>query len=161
MHENQRLEEETSKLFNFIINKMDGLSPNQFQGVHMNDIPNVEDLLTLNILLYDIDIVDGNIVGELARRNVQKYENTVRLLRYNNHICYVKNNNAVFQTFRCPNCDTCFNKTFNLERHLTTCNERVKNIYPRNVCQIRETLFEKLWTLLVSSTLVNKNFSRN
>ena len=93
---------------------MDGLSPNQFQGVHMNDIPTVEDLLTLNILLYGIDIVDGNIVGELARRSVQKYENTVRLLRYNNHICYVNNINAVFQSFRCPNYDTFVNKTFNL-----------------------------------------------
>ena len=71
----------------------------------MNDIPTVEDLLTLNILLYDIDIVDGNIVGELARRSVQKNENTVRLLRYN-HICYVNNINAVFQSFCCPNCDT-------------------------------------------------------
>ena len=47
----------------------------------MNDIPTVEDLATLNILLYDIDIADGNIVGEHARRSVQKYENTVRLLR--------------------------------------------------------------------------------
>ena len=62
----------------------------------MNDIPTVEDLLTLNILLYDIDIVDGNIIGELARRSVQKQENTVRLLRYNNHICYVININTVF-----------------------------------------------------------------
>ena len=87
LHGTQRLEEETSKLFNLFINKMDGLSPNHFQGVHMNDIPIVEDLLTLNILPYDIDIVDGNNIGELARRNVQKYENTVRLLRYNDHIC--------------------------------------------------------------------------
>ena len=46
----------------------------------MNDIPIVEDLLTLN-LLCDIGIVDGNIFGELARRSVKKYENTVRLLR--------------------------------------------------------------------------------
>ena len=58
---------------------MDGLSPNHFQGVHMNDIATVEDLLTRNILLYDIDIMDGNIVGELARQSVQKYEKTVRL----------------------------------------------------------------------------------
>ena len=42
---------------------MDGLSSDQFQGVHMNDIPIVEDLLTLSILLYDIDVVDGNIIG--------------------------------------------------------------------------------------------------
>ena len=74
----------------------------------MNDIPIVEDLLTLNILLHDIYIVDGNIIVELARRCVQKYENTVRLLRYNNHICHVNNINAVFQSFRCPNCDTFF-----------------------------------------------------
>ena len=96
MHGNQRLEEETSKLFNLFISKMDGLSPNQFQVVHMNNILTVEDLLNLNILLFDIDLVDGNIIGELARRSVQKYKNTVQLLRYNNHICYVNNINAVF-----------------------------------------------------------------
>ena len=108
MHGNQQLEEETSKLFNLFLNKMDGLSANQFQGVHMSDIPIVEDLITLNILLYDIDIVDGDIIEELARRSVQKDEKTVRLLRYNNRICYVNNINAVFQSFRCPNCDTFF-----------------------------------------------------
>ena len=144
LHGTPRLEEETSKLFNLFIKKMDGLSADQFQGVHMNDFPIVEDLLTRNILLYDIDIVDGNIVGELARRSVQKYENTVRLLRYNNHICYVNNINAVLQSFRCPNCDTFFNRTFNLERHLTTRSERVNSVYPRNVYKIQETLFDKL-----------------
>ena len=143
MHGNQQLEEETSKLFTLFIKKMDGLSADQFQGVHMNDIPIVEDMLTLNVLLYDIDIVDGNIVGEFARRSVQKYENTVRLLRYNNHICYVNNINAVLQSFRCPNCDTFSNRTFNLERHLTTCSERVKNVYPKNVYQTQITLFDK------------------
>ena len=101
LHGTQRLEQETSQIFNSFINKLDGLSPNQFKGVHMNDIPIVEDLLTLNILLYDINIVDGNIIGELARRSVQKYDNTVRLLRYNNHICYESNINAVLQSFRC------------------------------------------------------------
>ena len=60
---------------------MDGLSADQFQAIHMNDISIVEDLLTLNFLVYDIDFVDGNIVGELQRRSVQNYENTVRLLR--------------------------------------------------------------------------------
>ena len=125
MHGNQRLEEQTCQIFNSFINKMDGLSPNQFKGIHINEIPIVEDLLVPNFLLYDIDIVDGNIIGELARRSAQKYDNTVRLLRYKNHKCYVSNINAVFQSFRCPNCDTFLNRTFNLERHLTTCSERV------------------------------------
>ena len=124
----------------------------------MNDVPFVEDLLFLNILLYDIDIAHGNIIGELVRRSVQKDENTVRLLRYNNLICYVNNINAVFQNFRCPNCDTFFNITFNLDRHLTTCSERVKNVYPRNVYQIRETLFEKLDSFGIKYTREQKLF---
>ena len=144
MHGNQQLGEEFLKLLNLFINKMDGLNTNQFQGVHMNNFPTVEDLLTLNMLLYDTDIVDRNIVGELARRSVQKYENTVRLLRYSNHICYVNNINAVFQYFRCPIFDTFFNRTFNLERHLATCSERVKKVHPKNVYQTQKTLFDKL-----------------
>ena len=159
LHGNERLEEETSKLFQLFIYKIDGLSPHQFQGVHINDIPTVEDLLTLNILLYDdIDIVDGNIVGELAGRCVQKSEKTVGLLRYNNHICYMNNINAVFQSFRCPNCDTFFNRTFNLEGHLTTCSERVKNVYPRNVYQIRETPFDQLESFGIRYTSEQKLF---
>ena len=159
LHGTQRLEEETSKLFNLFINKLDGLSPNQFQGVQMNDFPIVEDLLTLNIVPYDIDTMDGNINAELARRSLQKYNNTVGLLRYNNHICFVSNINAVFQAFRCPNCDTFFNRTFNLERYLTTCCERVKNVYPRNVYQIPETLFNKLDSFGIKYTS-QKNFSK-
>ena len=81
LHGNQQLEEETSKNFISSNKKMDRLSPNQFKRVQMNVFPFVEDLLTLSILLYDIDIVDGNFIGEHTRRSVQKYSNTVRLLR--------------------------------------------------------------------------------
>ena len=160
MHGSQRLEEETSNLLNLFIDKMDGLTPNQFQGVHMKNLHPVEDLLTLNILLYDIDFVDGSMVGELARRSLQKYNNTVRLLRYNNHIYYVGNIKAVSQAFRCPNCDTFFSRALNLERRLSTCSERVKNVYPRNVYQIRETLFDKLDSFGINNTSEQKLFNK-
>ena len=58
LHGNQQLEEGTFKIFNSFTNKMDGLGPNQFKGVHMNNIPIADDLLSLNVLFYDIDIVD-------------------------------------------------------------------------------------------------------
>ena len=122
---------------------MDGLRPNQFQGVHMNDTLVVEDLVSLNILLCDIDIVHGNIIAELARRILQKYETTEIEQPY---IVYEKHwwSLAIFLPFRSPNCDISFNRTSNLERHLTTCSEPVKNVYLRNVYQIRETVFDKL-----------------
>ena len=70
----------------------------------------------------------------------------------NNHICYVHNINAVFQSSRCPNCHTFFNRTINLERNLTTCSERVKNVYPKNVYQNQETLFDKLYSFGIEYT---------
>ena len=144
LHGNKKLEEETSKIFNLFLNNIEERDPSKFQGVHMTDIPKVEDLLQLNIFFYDIDFVDGELVRELARRSIQRYEKSVKLLRYNNHICYVNSIIALFKAFRCTTCDTFFSKTGNLERHLVTCSDRVKHIYPKNVYKLRETLFEKL-----------------
>ena len=114
LHRNQRLEEKITGISNLFKRRMDGLSPSQFHGVHMNNIPIVKNRLLLQILLYEINIVEGNIIGELVRWSMQKHEYTVRLLRYNNHIYYVSNINATFQFFCCPHCDTFFKKPFNL-----------------------------------------------
>ena len=84
------------------------------------------------------------MVGELARRSIKKYEKNIQLLQYYSHICYANNIHALFKAFRCPTCDTYFQKTGDLERHLVRCSERVKRIYPKNSYQLRETLFDKL-----------------
>ena len=144
LHGNEKLEEETSKIFNLVLKNSEEGDVSKFQGVHLNDIPKVEDLLQLNIFLYDIDIVEGELTGEFCQRSFQKYENSDKLLRYNNHICYIKNINALFKAFRCTTCDTIFSKTGNLERHSVTCSDRVKHIHPENVYELRETLFGKL-----------------
>ena len=141
---NKRLEEDTSKSFNLFLNNCGEGDPSKFQDVHMADIPKAEEILQLNTFLYDIDFVDGELIGELALRSIQELEKSVKLLRYNNHICYVSDMNYFFKSFRCSTCDTIFSRTGNLERHLITCSERVKHIYPKNVYQLRGTLFEKL-----------------
>ena len=144
LHGNERIEEETSKFFNLFLINSTKPDPSKFQGVCMDDIPSVEDIVGINIFIYDIDLIDGAMVGELARRSIKKHEKNVQLIRYNSHICYVDNINALFKAFRCPTCDTLFQNTGNLERHLVRCSERVKHIYPKNVYQLRETLFAKL-----------------
>ena len=105
LHGIRKLEEATSKIFNLFLNNIEERDPSKLQGVHKTDIPKMEDLLQLNIFLSDIDFVDGELIGELARRNIQKFENSVKLLRYNNHICYVNNISALFRAFRCTTCD--------------------------------------------------------
>ena len=125
----------------------------------MDDIPSVEDIVGINIFIYDIDLIDGAMVGELARRSIEKYEKNVQLIRYNSHICYVDNINALFKAFRCPTSDRYFQKTGNLERHLVRCSERVKHIYPKNVYQLRETLFDKLDSFDIQYTDDQKLFT--
>ena len=88
LHGNKKLEEETSKLFNLFLVNSTNPDPSKFQGVCMDDIPSVEDIVGINIFLYDINLIDGAMVGELARRSIKKYEKQVQLIQYNSHICY-------------------------------------------------------------------------
>ena len=156
---NERLEEETSKLFNLFVVNSTNPDPSKFQGVCMDDFPSVEHIVGINIFIYDIDLIDEASVGELARRSIKRYEKSVQLLRYNSHICYLENINALFKAFRCSTCGTYFLKTGNLERHLVRCSERVKHIYPKNVYQLRGTLFDKLDSFDIQYTDDQKLFN--
>ena len=49
----------------------------------MDHIPYVEDIIGIDLFIYDIDLIDGKIVWELERRSIKKYEKNVQLLRYN------------------------------------------------------------------------------
>ena len=129
LHGNKKLEEETSKIFNFFLSNSEGRGVSKFQGVRLNDIPNVEDLLQHNIFLYDTDFVDGELIGELCRRSIPKYEKNVKPLRNKKHICYINNINALLKAFWCTTCDTFFSKTGNFERHLVTCSDGFIYIY--------------------------------
>ena len=144
LHGKERLEEKTSKLFNLFLANSTNPDHSKIQGVCMDDVPSVEDIVGINNFINDIDLIDGAMVGELARRSIKKYEKSVQLIRYNSHICYVDNIHALFETFHCPTCDTYFQKTGNLERHLVRCSERVKQIYPKNAYQLRGPLFDNL-----------------
>ena len=110
----------------------------------MDEIPSVEDIVGINIFIYDINLIEGAMVGDFARRSIKKYGKNVQLVRYNSHICYVDKINALFQAFRCSTCDTYFQKAGKLEHHLVRCIERVKHKNPKNAYQLREMLFDKL-----------------
>ena len=71
----------------------------------MNENTKVEEMLQLEIFLSDIDFLDRTFIGDFASRSIEKYENSVMLLRYNNQICYLNNINAIFKAFRCSTSD--------------------------------------------------------
>ena len=60
------LETSTSKIFNDFLEKS-GCDPGQFRGVSTDNLPTVEDVVEKNNLIYNMEIEDGDFVGELAR----------------------------------------------------------------------------------------------
>ena len=115
-----------------------------FRGVSIDHLVFVENAIKHNIFIYDIDMEEGESVGELARRSVEMYEKNINLLRYNNHKCYVDDINTFFKQLRCPSCDTFIQKVGNFNLHIKSCKDRVQHIYPKTVYTLRETLFDKL-----------------
>ena len=80
LQRNEGLEEQTPKLFNLFLVNSTYPDSSKFQGVCMDDIPSVEDIVAINIFIYDIDLIDGARVGELARRSIKSCEKNVQLI---------------------------------------------------------------------------------
>ena len=86
-----------------------GCDPDNFTGVSFDQIAIIEEIIKQNIFIYVFDIEDGEIIGELVQRSVERYDENIKLLRYNNHICYINHINKFFKKIRCPSCDMFFN----------------------------------------------------
>ena len=143
LYGSSELETNAANLFSAFLHES-GHDAINFRGVSIDHLVFVENAIKHNIFIYDIDIEEGEFVGELARRSVEMYEKNINLLRYNNHICYVDDINTFFKRFRCPSCDTFIKYVSNFNRHVKSCKDRVQHIYPKSVYALRETLFDKL-----------------
>ena len=158
MNGHKSLDSHTSRYLTEFISKS-GYDPKKFGGVSAEDLPVVEEIVQRFIFIYDFDIQEGEYVGELARQSIVRLDKTVILLRFNNHIIHTNDIDYFFKCFRCPSCDTFFKRSEFLNKHLLRCTDRVKHIYPKNVYELRETLFEKLEGLNLPVSEDNKRFN--
>ena len=101
------LDSHTSMYFTEFISKF-GYDPDTFRGVSVEDFTVVEEIVQINIFIYDFDIQEAEYVGELARRSTGSFDKTVKLLRFNNHILQTNDIDSFFKWFRCPSSDTFF-----------------------------------------------------
>ena len=107
-------EERTCYFFHLYLKEKGKVESATFQGVCLND---KQATLGINNILYNVDTVDGYFVGELVRWSLQNHSGTVRLLRYNSHIYYVANIQALFNAFCCLTCECYVCQSIKLELH--------------------------------------------
>ena len=98
-------EEETSEMFNLFLEHIGGTDPASLQVICLNDLSIEQDVVSINIFLYHMDIVDGAMIGDLVERGIGKHSNTVRLSLYNSLICCFSDNNGLFKAYRCSLCE--------------------------------------------------------
>ena len=116
-----------------------------FPGVSPEEIPLVEKITSVNLNMYSLYYdEEGLLLGELSRRSAGLFGKGLSLVQYNNHVCWVSNINTLLKNFRCHNCDKYFTKSSLLDRHLLSCDDKVKHTYPNGPYELRETIFEKL-----------------
>ena len=133
LYGSSELETNAANLFSAFLHES-GHDAINFRGVSIDHLVFVENAIKHNIFIHDIDIEEGEFVGELARRSVEMYEKNINLLRYNNRICYVDDINVFFKRFRCH---TIIKHASNFNRHVKSCKGRVQHIYPKSVCSAR------------------------
>ena len=75
---NERLKEETSKILNIFLSKCGEWDPSKFQAVHMTTILKVEEMLQLNIFLYDFDFA-WRVDWGTSTKKYSEFEKGVKL----------------------------------------------------------------------------------
>ena len=141
------VENETKQLFNTYIQQL-GIEANKFRGVKKANFPIVERLTDTNIFVYDVEITEeGRITGVLDRRSAGLQSDTVNLVQFGRHLCYIKDPQHFFNKYRCPTCDKIINHKGHYNVHLTSCDDRIKHKYPTTCYKLKDTIFEKLETL--------------
>ena len=114
----------------------------------MEDIAALEDIVQAVSFQYDIDKIHGSMIGDLARRDIGKHSNSVRLLRYNSHIRFVSEINLLFMAYRCTSSDQFIKRAASLERLFRTRKKKL-NMFLQNVYQLQRTLFDKLDSFVI------------
>ena len=126
MNGHNDLESHIFRYFTEFVSKS-GYDPKNFREVSVENLPVVEEIVHRNTFIYHFDIQEGENLGELARRSLVRFDKTVKLLRFNNHIIHTNDIDSLFKCFRCPSCDTFFKISDFLNKHLLRCKDRAKH----------------------------------
>ena len=144
LHWSENLSNNTLLYFTSFLSES-GQDAIDFPGVSPEEIPLVEKITSVNLNMYSLYYdEEGLLLGELSRRSAGLFKRGLSLVQYNNHVCWVSNINTLLKNFRCHNCDKYFTKRSLLDRHLLSCDDKVKHTYPNGPYELRETIFEKL-----------------
>jgi hypothetical protein len=106
-----------------------------------DEIDLIEKHFQMNINVYTHDEPS---VLQIDRRSMGKYDDTLNLMRFNNHFMYIKDLKQIRHCYKCKQCCKIFNNMKACNRHEQNCEELVKYTFPGGYFNKSESIFEKI-----------------
>ena len=126
------------------------VSNHEFEGVSLDELPELEKLFELNIFVYElVEIYDDeteekSVVAQLIQRSHRRYSNSMYLNLHGKHFSYIKNISLYSKSYSCSKCDKLWKSAWALNRHERTCEAVVKHTFPGGAYRVPQTLFHLL-----------------
>ena len=157
LHGEGGLEEETSKMITLFLGKVGQNSPASFQTCLYEWYSYLPFLVQVNIFLCDMDLLMKQSLESLPEgvlaNNPNLFDNYVITVTFDISVISMYSSKII-----AAHCLTFFSTEHRI-CHLNICIEWVKNVYPKKVYQLRETMFDKLVSFGVPYTDNQKLFS--
>lgn len=106
-----------------------------------DEIDKIEQHFKININIYTQDEENKT---EIDRRSFTNYENTLYLLRYDKHFCYIKEFKNFSSSFQCCKCKKLWSTSTACIRHEKTCHDFCKKEFIGGYCEKTKSIFETL-----------------
>ncbi|KAI8515563.1 hypothetical protein Bbelb_063760 [Branchiostoma belcheri] len=140
----QDIEKPAKELFQAYL-EFSGKTRKEFKGVTLGELTVLEALFHTNIYVYSLrKDTDGSVFAELVRRPVMKFQDTMYLNLYANHLSYIKDFNSYSKSWSCQVCSRKFTHHGHLMVHQRQCTGSTSFVYPGGAFQLTSNIFEKL-----------------
>ena len=146
----KNLEKKTKTLFVDYLKTIPEDERDTFEGVKMDDLPNLDRIFGINTFVYSLETTgDSRPVASLVHRPNKiltkgESEEALKLNVYSGHFSYVKCMKKYAKTFVCSRCGQSFCKDYKLTRHERGCEAKIKKVYPGGVHTPPKTIFDKI-----------------
>ena len=119
----------------------DVIDPAKFKGVAWEDLIHFEDCFQVNICVLELKPDDS---AENKLTSVGKYESTMYVNVWQNHLCWISDIDQYCQKYTCSYCSRMFDRYWNVKRHQKTCSKQSNLVFPRGAYRYHKSVFDSL-----------------